>query len=251
MNTAKILAAVKAAQAAKMVRMVSTAKTARMALSTAKTARTEAIGADGAGWQRRYGADGKDGKDGADGADGKDGADGTDGNITLALEAKWFEGNDLLAKLQDLGILTTEGPFDTIIMSMTADQYEQAVALISTYDISASIEATVSDDYLVGDDTDNTIDALPGDDVLIGLGGADTLNGNDGNDTASYISSGDKIFVDLAYNLAQGGDAEGDQFISIENVIGSAFNDKILGDEYDNLLSGGEGNDFPGRSRWR
>ncbi len=39
------------------------------------------------------------------------------------------------------------------------------------------------------------------------------------------------------------GDANGDVFNSVENVIGSGFNDNITGDTNANLLIGGNGND--------
>ena len=40
------------------------------------------------------------------------------------------------------------------------------------------------------------------------------------------------------------GDAAGDNYDSIENVIGTAFNDWIVGDTQANNLDGGAGNDY-------
>src|SRR5205807_2057066 len=50
-------------------------------------------------------------------------------------------------------------------------------------------------------------------------------------------------FVDLTQTTQHGGDAEGDQLVSIENIIGSSWNDTIVGDGADNRLEGGLGND--------
>ena len=51
--------------------------------------------------------------------------------------------------------------------------------------------------------------------------------------------------VDGSYTAVNGvTDATGDTYIGIENVLGSAFNDKITGDAGDNRLNGGAGNDI-------
>ena len=67
------------------------------------------------------------------------------------------------------------------------------------------------------------------DDFLVGGAGADTLGGGVGNDTADYSASALGVTVNLATGLGSGGDAQGDALVSIENVIGSAFNDVIVG----------------------
>ena len=79
--------------------------------------------------------------------------------------------------------------------------------------------------------------------TLKGLGGADTLIGGDGTDTADYSDTGNAVNINLASNVATGGDAAGDTFDSVENIIGSAGNDVITGDTSDNAFSGGRGND--------
>lgn len=89
-------------------------------------------------------------------------------------------------------------------------------------------------------------DTLTGDanyNVLQGGAGADTLNGGDGFDTASYVDSGAAVTVDLGLGTASGGDAAGDTFSSIEALIGSAFNDTLIGDSNDNRIEGAGGAD--------
>ncbi|HEY0411959.1 MAG TPA: calcium-binding protein, partial [Allosphingosinicella sp.] len=84
---------------------------------------------------------------------------------------------------------------------------------------------------------------VDGDDVLEGGLGDDILWGGGGTDTASYAGAGAEVFVDLASGSASGG-AGSDTLHSIENVIGSAYDDQILGDAGANGLSGGDGHDY-------
>jgi serralysin len=83
-----------------------------------------------------------------------------------------------------------------------------------------------------------------GDDLLKGGGGADLLSGGDGFDTASYIDSPNSVQIYLHLGLASGGDATGDTLISIENLTGSNYSDKLGGDDVSNVLNGQEGNDI-------
>jgi Ca2+-binding RTX toxin-like protein len=82
-----------------------------------------------------------------------------------------------------------------------------------------------------------------GNDTLIGGAGADTLMGGAGNDTASYAHATVGITADLADSSFNTGDAAGDTYSSIENLTGSAFNDRLIGDANANLFDGGAGND--------
>jgi Ca2+-binding RTX toxin-like protein len=89
-----------------------------------------------------------------------------------------------------------------------------------------------------------------GRDELQGDGGNDTLDGGDTGDSSDtrdqvrYSSSPGAIVVDLTAGTAQDGFGGIDTLISIERVVGSAFNDKITGhaDIFANLL-GSDGND--------
>jgi serralysin len=92
-----------------------------------------------------------------------------------------------------------------------------------------------------------------GDDQLTGGVGADTLDGGEGADTARYDDSSSGVSIDLSTHLVSGGTAAGDQLISIENLVGSAFKDMLTGDSGANtlqgmagadLLNGGAGDDF-------
>lgn len=122
------------------------------------------------------------------------------------------------------------------------------------------LTGTEGDDILVGTADADTIlglggnDSLQGgdgDDLLIGGAGNDTLDGGAGNDTVSYEDADPApMFGFLMVNLqGQYASIIGpvgtplDTLVSIENVIGSSYNDWLVGTAGDNHLSGGAGND--------
>ena len=74
-----------------------------------------------------------------------------------------------------------------------------------------------------------------GNDQLEGGIGADQLNGDAGFDAASYqaAAAAVTVYLDPANAAKNSGDAKGDTFSSIENLIGSGFNDKLFGDGND------------------
>ena len=82
-----------------------------------------------------------------------------------------------------------------------------------------------------------------GDDVLEGGAGADRLDGDAGMDWAAYRDSDAAVTVNLAEGTVQGGHAEGDVLTGIENVIGSAHDDVLVGNDDANRLEGGAGAD--------
>ena len=124
-----------------------------------------------------------------------------------------------------------------------------------------NIYASDEDDYLVGNDGDNTIWALNGDDYIEGSQGADTLDGGEGDDRASYILSASGVVVGLSVsttfkitmddegylvghsNTTPGGDAKGDRLKNIERLTGSGFDDTLLGSDEDNNIRGKNGDD--------
>lgn len=109
------------------------------------------------------------------------------------------------------------------------------------------VSGNAGNDDLFGGDGDDELIGGDGDDVLNGGAGADVLDGGAGNDTADYTGSDDGVTVTLddgtGQGSGQGGDAEGDVLIDIENLSGSGFDDNLTGDAADNTLSGQEGDD--------
>ena len=106
-------------------------------------------------------------------------------------------------------------------------------------------------DTLNGGAGDDTLNGGEGDDALIGGAGADLLTGGPGADTLSYEGSDGAVDIRLRTGHASGGDAEGDEFATVENVTGSDHDDRLAGDDRpagastggDNTLMGGDGDD--------
>ena len=64
------------------------------------------------------------------------------------------------------------------------------------------------------------------------------LDGGDGVDTLDLSQVGQAVKVNLKKGILNGSHAE-----NFENVVGTAFNDRIIGDKGDNVLSGQDGED--------
>jgi Ca2+-binding RTX toxin-like protein len=98
-------------------------------------------------------------------------------------------------------------------------------------------------DILYGDAGRNLLWGNHGDDTFYGGSGTDNFAGGAGIDTVRYDTSPAGVHVDLTLGTGSGGDASGDTFNSIENLVGTSFNDTLIGDSADNHFSGGSGRD--------
>ncbi len=129
----------------------------------------------------------------------------------------------------------------------------------------SDIWGTAGDDYLTGTDSGELIVGLDGSDWLRGFGGNDTLDGGAGNDkleggsgndklyggagsdTASYFNSSHGIDANTSFGTAVtygAGYAESDTLDSIENLIGSFYDDRLQGGDDVNDIDGVAGNDY-------
>jgi Ca2+-binding RTX toxin-like protein len=134
-----------------------------------------------------------------------------------------------------------------------------------------SLSGLGGNDIIKGDDGDDTLLGGGGNDRLYGENGSDTITGGNGHDflyggndndiliggagndrlfggadedTASYASTTGRVSIDLKLTTAQNTVSAGDDLLdSIENLIGSNYNDKLIGNSEDNELSGGLGAD--------
>jgi Ca2+-binding RTX toxin-like protein len=129
-------------------------------------------------------------------------------------------------------------------------------------DNAETISGLNGNDQLFGNGGNDTLIGGDGDDLLVGGTGLDTYfggNGNDnmvntasanafdggaGSDMVDYSLSTTAVKVDLSTGLGSWGDAEGDRYVSVENVLGGSGNDTIIGGSGGNSLSGKSGDDI-------
>lgn len=133
-------------------------------------------------------------------------------------------------------------PNEAVSVNLTTGKGDWS-ALGDTYHSIEKARGGAGNDHLTGSAGANSLDGGDGNDVLYGLGGADRLYGGAGIDTASYSQSNAGVLVLLKSGKGHEGHAQGDVLIDIENVIGSAFADRLHGDDNANMLQGGAGND--------
>ncbi|GAA6155337.1 hypothetical protein NBRC116588_08100 [Pyruvatibacter sp. HU-CL02332] len=125
--------------------------------------------------------------------------------------------------------------------------------------VSINLATGTGTDGFGGTDTLNSIEALAGsqfgdtligdanDNYFLGLGGNDTINGGDGIDTLSYEDvglGGGAVTVNLATGVATDGLGGTDTISGIEYVIGTLFDDTLIGDANDNQFLPDRGNDM-------
>ncbi|MEP3845926.1 MAG: calcium-binding protein [Paracoccaceae bacterium] len=122
------------------------------------------------------------------------------------------------------------------------------------------LDGTSDADVLNGLEGNDTINGLEGDDTLDGglgsdsiLGGQDndlflasagrdTLDGGIGDDTVSFETATGPLLIRLSQQAAGQG-ADRNLLFDIENVIGTGFDDRIVGDASANILQSGLGDD--------
>ena len=82
-----------------------------------------------------------------------------------------------------------------------------------------------------------------GNDTLLSYANADSFNGGGGNNTVDYVHYASGITADLANPSLNTGNAAGDTYTNIIGLIGTNFNDTLIGDGNTNVLEGGIGAD--------
>ncbi|HZH27732.1 MAG TPA: calcium-binding protein, partial [Azospirillaceae bacterium] len=94
------------------------------------------------------------------------------------------------------------------------------------------------DDRLYGGEGSDQLTGEQDEDLLVGGAGADiiqgafnTAGGDTAMDTASYAGSAGGVYVNLAEGRGLRADAEGDRLYGIERVVGSKYDDHLVGQE--------------------
>ncbi|MDG5467960.1 Ig-like domain-containing protein [Deltaproteobacteria bacterium IMCC39524] len=105
------------------------------------------------------------------------------------------------------------------------------------------LDGGLGNDTLVGGLGDDILIGGLGNDVLDGGAGADEFVGGGGIDTVTYENSASGVVVSLSGGITPDGEAIGDTFSSIENIIGTSKGDTIKGNSLANVIEGGDGAD--------
>ncbi len=144
---------------------------------------------------------------------------------------------------------TVNGAANTSAMTIDANEGNDVVTTGAGNDY---IDGDRGDDRITSGAGSDTLVGGAGNDTLAGGAGGDALYGGTGLDIADYSASNAAVSVNLLYGTASGGDAAGDSFASVEGLIGSAYNDTLIGangqsslsdDTYSSFIDGGAGND--------
>ncbi|NJM29719.1 MAG: calcium-binding protein [Rhizobiales bacterium] len=105
------------------------------------------------------------------------------------------------------------------------------------------LQGSTFNDVLDGDGGANRLLGEAGNDQLDGGGGGDAMDGGAGADSASYLSAAAGVTADLLRPWFNLGDALGDTYANIENLIGSNAADTLRGNNGINTINGAFGND--------
>jgi Ca2+-binding RTX toxin-like protein len=111
--------------------------------------------------------------------------------------------------------------------------------------VGAGADKLAQIENLIGSGFNDTLWGNADDNVIEGGPGNDWINGGAGSDTASYARAPAKVRVDLTLGGWQNtGGAGVDKLIQIENILGSAFDDTLVGNGEANIIEGGPGADW-------
>jgi len=195
------------------------------------------------------GAAGDDVLSGGAGADHLDGGDGTDtadydpdpGHNTVGVTVDLAAGTASGGNAQGDVLVGIENLAGTAYAdTLTGDAGANSLWGRDGNDV---LNGGLGNDVLYGDAGADSLLGGDGDDTLAGGAGGDVMDGGSGTDVANYAAALAGVTLNLATGLGTGGDALGDSYTSIENVLGSAFADAITGDNGANRLDGDAGND--------
>jgi Ca2+-binding RTX toxin-like protein len=99
-------------------------------------------------------------------------------------------------------------------------------------------------DSITGSNFNDVLWGYAGDDILDGRAGNDVLNGGDGNDSAYYNGAIASVTLNLWNTGSQSTVNAGfDTLISVENLLGSNYNDTLAGNAVANNINGAAGDD--------
>lgn len=173
------------------------------------------------------GSRGDDTLDGGTGADWMDGGDGDD----------WLTYENASGRIS-VSLTTTFGTFGEADGDRVFD-FEN----VQGSAFNDLITGSSGDDYLVGGVGHDSLRGSAGADTLEGGIGRDDIHGGSGLDWAAFETAGARVIVSLTTETGTAGNANGDTYTAIENLLGSKHDDILTGSSDDNVIHGGRGHD--------
>ncbi|WP_044529562.1 beta strand repeat-containing protein, partial [Herbaspirillum sp. B65] len=158
-----------------------------------------------------------------------------------------YAAGDTLTNIQDL---TGSNYDDTFVASAVANHFDggggnNTVSYARANDgngVTVDLFQRVgSNGFAAGDQYTNIQNVIGSnyDDLFIADNNANSFAGGAGSNTVSYVNSTAAVTVNLASGSGSGGFAQGDSYSSIQNVIGSSFDDTIIASSDANVIDGG------------
>lgn len=132
-----------------------------------------------------------------------------------------------------------DGDFDDLNLDIT-------VSDVPANDGNDTLSGGDGNDQIFGGSGDDTLQGDAGDDRISGGRGNDQIDGGAGNFDVVLYDDFDGtmgVEVDLVAGTARDVHGDTDQLSNVEGVLGSRFDDRIVGDAANNLIIGGEGDD--------
>ena len=163
-----------------------------------------------------------------------------DGQDYLAMGLLTWPGESGLAKgegLGNAGSWNDLAEFDDLYFVVEEHGFKPIIGSKK----SQKLKGTSSDDPIYAKGGNDIIKGGSGNDYLDGGSGNDYIDGGSGEDTAQFSYRNNKINLKTIKKQKTGDGI--DRLISVENVNGGSGNDKIIGNNVDNILSGQNGND--------
>jgi Ca2+-binding RTX toxin-like protein len=210
----------------------------------------------GTGTDHLYGQAGNDTLIAGAGTSYLDGGAGADTLIGSAGHASYASYSDattgVTANLLNPGVNTGDAAGDsyTNIHDLLGSAYADILTADNSTDTidggagDDTITGGTGTDHLYGQAGNDTLIAGPGTSYLDGGAGADTLIGSAGHASyASYSDATTGVTANLLNPSVNTGDAAGDSYTNIHDLLGSAYADVLIGDNSGGTLNGGVGND--------
>jgi Ca2+-binding RTX toxin-like protein len=153
--------------------------------------------------------------------------------------------NNILEGSLGINSLNGGAGSDTASYVRAATAVTVSLAVTAAQDtVGAGTDTLTAIENLLGSNFNDTLTGDAANNIIEGGLGNDLISGGTGTDTASYAGAGIGVSVNLATTVAQNTIGAGsDSLSSIENLLGSQFNDTLTGSAVNNMFEGGNGND--------